>query len=195
MLAKLQANPIIYDMFKEISRLSKNSGHPYVENQIGWIRVELNHGGNYILVDEIQSDHTNVSRDHAPITLEKYNLGDYNLGDEDIGKLLLEYKKILKDFPNIAAQAASNFAKQNKFKTIYWHTYESGRALKNNNPPESIYSTIPKNNLFEISKDRPFGLDGVFFEKSAKTNQLLYKLARRLYIKYINCHHHKTALY
>lgn len=189
MLNKLSSN-MIYDLFDKINILSKKSMHPYAKNQIGWVRLELDPAGEYILVDEIQSDHSNAGY-RLKHDVSNYEIGKlrenlkykYKLDEEGLNRILAEYSAILKDFPNIAIQAVSKFAKKNGFKKIYWHTYESGKKLKNNEPPKSLYDKVPKENFFLPTQNKPFGLNGGFFEREAKRYYNLYKNARQLYLK------------
>jgi hypothetical protein len=189
MLNYLKVN-LIYDLFDKINILSKKSTHPYIHDQIGWIRLELDPGGEYILVDEIQSDHSNagykLKHDHNDYEIRKLRAGlkeKYKLDEEGLNKMLTEYSAILKDFPNIAIQAVSKFAKKNGFKKIFWHTYESGKKLKDNEPPKSLYDKTPKENFFLPTENQPFGLNGNFFEREAKRYYNIYKDARQLYLK------------
>jgi len=327
MLSKMNANPALYDLFDKVNTVSDKSTHPYVKDQIGWIRVELDPEGEYLLVDEIQSDHSNAAfqlkgaQEYSKVTtiknslIEKYHTNDlgvnqllinkdlqqdediqtlraiykrkyqrtdeeldliladkmvkkqledkldekypdiddpiavmknpqyhndedvmrlreiymrlgkmktgeeltqalekgqippdlelqssgeeidqirtglknqYGLDDAGLNNLLTVYSGILNDFPNIASQAVSRFAKRNNFKKIFWHTYESGMALKQNEPPKSLYDKTPKENFFTPSENKPFGLEGQFFEKEAKKATELYKTARKLYLKYLS---------
>lgn len=59
MLARLKAKPALYDLFDKINSISEKSAHPYVKDQIGWIRLELDPNNEYVLVEEIQCDHSN----------------------------------------------------------------------------------------------------------------------------------------
>lgn len=192
MLNKMNAEPAFYDLFGKINDLSRQSGHPYVKNQIGWARVELDPNKEYILVDEIQSDHSNavfkIQKNRYQEDIAKIRsalIKKYNLTDEGLNKLLDEYSDLLKDFPNIASQAVSKFAQANNFKKIYWHTYESGRKLKDNKPPKSLYTGVPKENFFTPSQDKPFGLEGEFLEREANKTYKMIKLASKLYLKYL----------
>ena len=322
MLIKLKSNRSLYDLFNSINEVSKQSTHPFVKDQIGWARLELNAGAGYLLVDEIQCDHSNASfelkqanskiwadinaittnladrflankddcislmfaegfdpdiqkegrdlyeryrsdnefigsgnedpgqpsyyslKDHFQ---KKHNLTDvatreltkvvpalhkrligsksnifpiikkereriktqysiddeklnsilltntpeeierlraalkskYSLDDESLNKLLEQYSNILKDFPNIAAQAITRFAAINQIKKIYWHTFEGGKKLKDNEPPRSLYDKVPKENFFHPTTDKPFGLNADFLEKEAKI-KLFFKQANKL---------------
>lgn len=192
MLNKLKSNPALYDLFDSINTISKKSTHPYVKDQIGWIRVEIDPNNEYLLVDEIQSDHSNAGyrlkhtqNDHEINKVRSALKHKYRLSDEDLNKLLEEYVSVLKDFPNIANQAVVKFANQNGIKRIFWHTYDSGMKLKDNSPPKSLYDKTPKENFFMPSPNKPFGLEGEFFEKEAQRADGLYKLARKLYVKWM----------
>lgn len=187
LLTKLKANPALYDLFDKVNTLSQNSNHPYAPDQIGWARIELDPKGGYLLVDEIQSDHMNAASTlkHSPDKYEirkiRTGLQDkYKLTEEQLDALLSEYITLLKDFPNIAIQAINIFARKNNFKKIFWHTFEGGKKLKNNEPPRSLYDKIPKENFFLPTQEKPFGLDADFLEKDAKKISRLYRYASLL---------------
>lgn len=188
---KFNSNPVLADLFKRINYLSEQSGHPMVEDQIGWARVEIDPNNEYLLVDEIQSDHSNGSHrlknDKGADDVKQVRVAlknTYKLDDESFDKVLQQYNDILKDFPNIATQAITKFAQQNKIKKIYWHTYESGKALKNNQPPRSLYDKTPRENFFAPTEEKPFGLQGDFFGKEAKRADRMMRLAKKLYLTY-----------
>jgi hypothetical protein len=191
MLTKLQAKPELYDLFGKVNALSDKSGHPYKQDQIGWVRLDLDQPNKQVLVDEVQSDHSNAlhrlkdpTGDHEAEKIRTALKGKYGLDDVELNKMLNEYSSIIKDFPNIASQAVANFAKSNGFGRIFWHTYESGKALRKNAPPKSLYETVPKENFFLPSQNRPFGLPGDFFEREAKRIQRMKKLAALFNLKY-----------
>lgn len=188
---KFNSNPVLADLFKRINYLSEQSGHPMVEDQIGWVRVEIDPNNEYLLVDEIQSDHSNGSYrlkndigSYDVIQVRDALKRKYKLDNESFDKVLQQYNDILKDFPNIAAQAITKFAQQNKIKKIYWHTYESGKALKTGNPPRSLYDKTPRENFFAPTEEKPFGLQGDFFGKEAKRVDRMMRLAKKLHLTY-----------
>ena len=181
-----------YDLFDSINNDSKQKSHPYVKDQIGWARLEIDPSNNFVLVDEIQSDHNNAAyklRSGNDVELKNIKIAlknKYSLDDTALQKLLSDYSAILKDFTNIATETVAKFARKNNIKKIYWHTFEGGKSLKNNVPPlppKSIYTTTPQEHFYEPSDDKPFGLDAEFFEREAQRAHSLVKLARRIYLK------------
>ena len=54
-------NTHLEKLFNNLNKTSKDSGHPFTENQLGWARLELHPKKDYILVDEIQCDHQNAA--------------------------------------------------------------------------------------------------------------------------------------
>ena len=77
----------------------------------------------------------------------------------------------------------SQFAKANGFERIFYHTYESGKSLKHNYPPASIYTDLPVKHFFAPTEETPFGLQGKFFIRNANKLislcNLFYKLASK----------------
>lgn len=183
---ELNSNFALKDLFNKINDLSRKSTHPVVDNQIGWVRVDMAPDMSYLLIDEIQSDHQNA------VSALRLNSGTdikeirtalknrYNLDDHSLNLLLDQYNLILKDFPNIAIEAASNFAKSKNISKIFYHTYEGGKALKENNPPKSLYTKLPLEHFFLQSLEKPFDLQQDFLEREANIIYKLFKEARML---------------
>jgi len=181
--------PVLY-LFNLINSFSSVS-HPYQPNQIGWARLEIDPDKEFILVDEIQSDHAStIHKIKTQNTQDVLEIKDrlkqtFKIGDEEVIAAADKLGSYLKDFPDIAIRTISSFARRNKFKKIYWHTYESGRALKKNTPPRSLYDRTPKEHHFLPSQERPFNLEGKFFEREAKATYKIVKLGRLLSLKYL----------
>ena len=95
----------------------------------------------------------------------------WHLSDEEFKAIVDKLKMIIKQFPDLIIKAISDFARANGFDRLYWHTYESGKKLKSNNPPRSLYTKVPKKNFFKPTDDKPFDLDGEFLERMARSQQ------------------------
>lgn len=177
MLEELGSMRGLLDVFNMVNAVSKRSGHPFVENQLGWVRMELNEVEKYILIDEVQSDHMNAShelRDGSRYSdIRQTLMNRYELGSEELDKLLVRYGEIVREFPDIAYEAVIKFARENGYEKLYNHTYESGKMLKNNNPPKSMYNKVPRRHYFNEGEGKPFGLDGRFMEREAGLVELL----------------------
>lgn len=184
--------PVQKKFFELVNIQSNQDDHPIVEDGIGWARLEPNQEEKYILVDEIQSDHSgkaykflNNDSDYFFTQIRNLLKSEFKISDEDLMSEIKNYAKLFEEFPSIAIQAISNYAKSNDYKKIYWHTYESGKKLKGNFPPVELYSKVPKEHSFVKSTEKPFNLEGLFFEREAKKQQLLFKAARKMGLKYI----------
>jgi hypothetical protein len=187
MLAKIQADGT-YELFDHINTASKNSGHPYVKDQIGWTRIELNPEEKYILVDEVQTDHMNAidrikTETYQGKSYAEHIMNKKNLTPEQFVVYLNTFKNHIRDFYDIAMDTISQFARANGYERIFYHTYESGKRLKHNNPPESIYTELPARHFFAPTEETPFGLEGSFLIRNAKNLinlcNLFYKLASK----------------
>jgi hypothetical protein len=193
-LDALNADEFYLLLFEKINQASKQSKHPHSSTQIGWARLELDRNKEFILVDEIQCDHMGAAFNILKGSDEEIcEVGDelkrrFNLSNDEFAAKIKKYVELTsqKDFPNIADKAIVQFARQNGFKKIYWHEYESGKKLKaGSDPPMSLYTDIPRQNGYVLTDEKPFGLDGKFLVKEAKMNiSKLVKLARSLYMKY-----------
>jgi hypothetical protein len=192
-ISNLEQDYFYSELFDKINKLSKDNNHPHCADQMGWARLELDPNKEFILVDEVQSDHDSFYRELSKNALPDYWIKNplkerFNLSDEQFMEKIKKYPQIInqKDFPNIADKAIVQFARQNGFQKIYWHEYESGKRIKDNNPPRSLYTDIPRENGYVLTDEKPFGLDGKFFVKEARMNiSKLVKLARSLYMKHV----------
>ena len=191
--SKLKSNPALDQLFKFVNQSSGASGHPMVLDQMGWARLELDPDKEYILVDEIQSDHSgavNLIRigQRGGEYIGPHFMRQYHLTEEQFQSMVDEYENLMKEFPNIATEAIGKFARSNGYKKIYWHTHESGIKYKDpaeGVPPKSLYDKLPKSHFFKETDEKPFSLDANFFVREAKGIHQLVKTARMLYLKYI----------
>lgn len=188
-----EMSPLQKDLFESINMQSHQDTHPIVKNGIGWARLELNKDDKYILVDEIQSDHSGRAYklltnngDYINRNIKNHLISKYKISEQDFENEIKDYAELFKDFPDIAVQAITNYARANGYKKLYWHTYESGKKLKNNSPPVELYSKVPKEHSFRKSNEKPFNLEGLFFEREAKKIYLLFKTAKKILLKYRN---------
>lgn len=184
--------PVQKKFFELVNIQSNKDTHPIVQDGIGWARLEPNQEEKYILVDEIQSDHSgkaykflNHNSDYFFTQTRNLLKSQFKISNEDLVSEIKNYAKLFEEFPSIAIQAISNYAKSNDYKKIYWHTYESGKKLKGNFPPVELYSKVPKEHSFIKSTEKPFDLEGLFFEREAKKQYLLFKVATKMALKYI----------
>lgn len=183
MIKYMQDNNL-YDLFENINETSKESGHPFAENQLGWARLELNPEDHYILVDEIQCDHQNAidrinQEEHQGKKYSEYIKEKYNLTDEQWIEMVNKFKQVISVFPDVIMNAISEFARSSNYRTIYYHTYESGMKLKGNNPPKSLYTQVPKRHWFKATDNQPFDLNGKFLAREARLmilNRMISKI-------------------
>lgn len=197
MMAKINADPIKADILDWINLAAKKSSHPVVTEQIGWARVDLDPEGQYILVDEIQTDHENgcwqlrnwiknpnIELKEGLREIRDRLISKHDIDDQALDKKLVEFMEMIKEFPSVAATGVRDFAIANGFKKLFWHTYESGKALKGNAPPKSLYDDVPKENHYMPSSEKPFGLNGKFFEREAERSVEMHKLARKIFLRH-----------
>lgn len=159
-----------YGLFKKIVESYRSGSHPYAQNQIGWIRLDVSPDKEYLLVDEVQSD--------VMGSLHKGRQTLPGSTPEEMKAMTEALEEIVKDFPDVATEVVTEFAQKNGIKKIYWHTYEGGKALKGNQPPKSLYEKVPKDNYFEVTEDRPFKLPASFWSREASRAALLRIAAR-----------------
>lgn len=178
-------NNKLYDLFHKINETSKQSNHPSINDQLGWARLELNPDEKYILVDEIQCDHQNAvdrifHEEYQGKKYSEYLRAKYELSEEEFFKLIAKFKKAISIFPEIITNAISEFAKAYDYKKIFWHTYESGKKLKNSgDAPKSLYTQVPKKHWFKPTEETPFGLKGEFLSREAR-KLILNRIVKKL---------------
>lgn len=166
-------------IFSVQNNTSKEIGHPSMENQIGWVRLELHPDEKYFLVDEIQSDQSkNISKSKERIKKEPSSIQGicqkYNVTEEQILQTFKEIENLVFDFPDIAMKTIFEFANQNGYQKVYYHSYDGMLLLKENNPPKSLYTETPKKHFFAPSQDSPFNLPGSFYSREAYYKALLF---------------------
>ncbi len=188
LLNTLKENTSLYDLFDNVNNVSNKSTHPYSKDQVGWARLELDPNKEFILIDEIQCDHQNAAfklkqaSEHSDLGKVRALLKNkYKLDDDQFNLMLDKYSSLMKNFPDIATVAITNFAKKNGYKKLFWHEYESGKKLKGNAPPKSLYEKIPKEQFFSPTNEKPFGLDGQFFSREASKKLII--IARKIELK------------
>ena len=172
-----------YLLFEKVNKTSLQSGHPHIDDQLGWVRLDLNDAEKYILVDEIQTDHMNAidrikKEEYMGKTYAEHIRQQLNLTEPQFEEYLNKYKNHIRDFPDIAMETITNFAKENGYKKIFYHTYESGKKLKQNAPPASLYTQLPARHYFTETEETPFNLEGKFFSRQASK---LYDLCNKFY--------------
>ena len=187
----------LWDLFRAVNLDAMNHGsyHPSAETALGFARLEIDPEGEFVLIDELQSDHEScaitikklledVEREWPGIRKESRGRIDNIVNTSGIasGDLAIEAAKLgkhLKHFENIVAHAVSVFAKHNGFSKLYWHTYHGGMKLKpGSSPPRRVYEDAPEANNFTMTPNKPFDLPAEFWNRAAAlTARVAHRIA------------------
>lgn len=209
-LSIIDKNPYYQNLF-QFSQLANNSrGHPWSNNSLGWVRLEINNIEKYILVDEIQTDYPaycskvinsikDQSKNNSSLVDELfktyYNENSPESSPEPAKKYILSqiksFQKLFDKFPNIALSAIEKFAKANNFNKIYYPTFgtlielrghkEDDGTLSKKLPSKKIYEDLPKKYFYEDKGNYPFNFKNLkFYEKKASINKILDLFYKRI---------------
>ena len=152
--------------------LFKTFGHPVATKKmrltLAWARIDLDLETGEVLIEEIQTDWirevdrmVNQFKDSyqkkereriKDCWLSTYaNTSLYNL--KAYQAYLAIYKKT---WAEAMMSATFDFCvNELGIRTIYFHTYESGKTLKDCDPPKSLYAKLPKKFGFVKTKEAP----------------------------------------
>ncbi|MEM1261325.1 MAG: hypothetical protein AAGH76_02935 [Pseudomonadota bacterium] len=145
-------------------------GHPVLRsrhNTLAWARLDIDLDKREALIEEIQSDWLRIANWYRPDT-SKRDTDDYYWHDSanpvDVMRYYTEElsKYVLWDEAMLAA-AIWFLRHELGVTTIYFHTYDSGAALKRTEgikPPRSIYSRLPRRFCFQPTDQRPSFMRG-----------------------------------
>ncbi len=146
----------------------KDSGHPVMEKgqrafyrqTLGWARLDIDFTTGEALIEEIQNDWL---RDVATVQ----SMCARTHGDTNVSKAVTAYtafvqQRLSKIWDEALLSAALWFLKEELGITSVWyHTFDTGNHLKNikqDFPPRSIYSRLPKKFCFTKTFDQPIFL-------------------------------------
>lgn len=210
-LSIIESNSYYKILFKFSQLLNNTRGHPWSNDSLGWVRLEINRFKKYIFVDEIQTDYPIYSSkliNSIKENSEKHkfvfnelirifqNENPNESSDEEIKKHIIfqikSFQKLFDKFPKIALSAIEKFAKANNFIKIYYPTLGTLielRGHKNDDgtpskklPSKEIYEDLPKKYFYENKGNYPFAFDDLeFYEKNASINKI-----SNLFLKRIN---------
>ncbi|OZG74525.1 hypothetical protein BTA51_05865 [Hahella sp. CCB-MM4] len=141
--------------------------HRGKRNTLAWARIDLDFNEGVALIEEIQTDWIREARDAFKDATEarKAKKNTFKLwSDElDVGRMCTYYERVLTSHTEQWAEAmltaAVSFIRDELgFKTIFYHSYETGKSLKHigrRGPPRSLYTELPKKFCFEETDQGP----------------------------------------
>jgi len=165
-------------------------GHPvlregerrYFRYTLAWVRMDVDFDENEVLIEEVQNDWLRHARWYQK-RLEwclKYrkNIYESMTVNGKVKAAIYYAKEILAPYYRIwdeaALTAAIQFATDELgIRNIYYHTFETGNALKgidHRHPPRSLYTNLPRRFCFEQTHEVP-----VMLQKSRAVKRKLKK--------------------
>src|ERR1019366_3893570 len=204
MLSQLKSYPLqpspsgnnqpLYNLFSSINDVSNQSTHPFVKDQIGWARLELSPDDEYLLVDEIQCDHSNASFElkqanskiWADINAVTTDLASRFLADKDDCISLMfadgfdpaiqkEGREIYESYQrdNEASAPSAFYALKDQFQQKHNLTDVAARELTNVAPRLHKIFIGSKSNIFAIIKTERERLKAKYSVDDEKLNSIL----------------------
>ncbi|MCV6637991.1 hypothetical protein [Candidatus Albibeggiatoa sp. nov. NOAA] len=140
---------------------------------LAWARIDLDFDSDEALIEEIQSDWIKeVISTFQRMKLHKDEEDKYyECGlDAEPAEVITYFNTVLKPYINVWEEAmltaAIEFIRNELgIHNIYYHTYETGCALKHCEPPRSLYTTIPRKFCFQETDEMPSFLNGLRYVK------------------------------
>ncbi|WP_353570186.1 hypothetical protein [Candidatus Albibeggiatoa sp. nov. BB20] len=140
---------------------------------LAWARIDLDFDSDEALIEEIQSDWikqvASTFRRMASHKDEADAYYEYGLDaepEEVIAYVNTVLKPYIKVWEEAMLMATIEFIRNELgIHNIYYHSYETGCALKHCSPPRSLYSTIPRKFCFQETEQMPHFLQNLRYVK------------------------------
>ncbi|KPJ89168.1 MAG: hypothetical protein AMJ53_16015 [Gammaproteobacteria bacterium SG8_11] len=163
-----------------------NTGHPvlvkgerpYFRQTLAWARIDLDFARGEALIEEVQSDWVKWARYdylHAKRKVSCHTKTNCRCSQMDWYKAVVQYyESVLQPYNDLWAEAmlaaTVNFiVDELGLRRIYYHTHETGKAVKRCNPPRSLYAELPRKFCFKKTSEVPvFLMEDRFFLKKYK---------------------------
>ncbi len=141
--------------------------HAGRRNTLGWARIDLCFDEGVALIEEIQTDWLREAKEAFSDALQakKSKQGSFRVWgcEVDTNGMLYYYRKVLMPYLKVWSEAmltaTLNFIRDELgFGTIFYHQYETGKALKHiegSGPPKSLYTDLPKKFCFRTTEKGP----------------------------------------
>jgi hypothetical protein len=140
---------------------------------LAWARIDLDFAADEALIEEIQSDWIKqVTNTFHRMTSHKdeddayYEYGLDAEPEEVITYVNTVLKPYIKIWEEAMLTATIEFIRNELgIHNIYYHSYETGCALKHCEPPRSLYTTIPRKFCFQETEQMPHFLQDLSYVK------------------------------
>ncbi len=157
----------------------KKGERSYFRQTLAWARIDLEFRCGEALIEEIQSDWVKRARRdylHAKRKVSCHIKNNCRCPYMEWYKAVVQYyEAVLQPYNDLWAEAmlaaAVNFiVDELGLRRIYYHTQETGKAVKRCNPPRSLYTELPRKFCFQRTGEVPMFLteDRFFLKKYKK---------------------------
>lgn len=163
--------------------------HPVAENNkltMAWARIDIDWETGEALIEEIQNDWLrnvkDIKKTLARMVERKHKNIDRHYLFQSTGSSMESFQqysdKVIAPYQKIWQEAMLSASihfirKELGLKTIYYHTHEGGKLLKNCTPPRSVYYNLPRKFGFKPTTIGPrFIRNCHYLKKKLKTNSI-----------------------
>ncbi len=141
--------------------------HRGKRNTMAWARIDLNFNEGVALIEEIQTDWLREAKDafKDALVARKASKRTFSLWRDEleVSAMCRYYESVLSRHTDFWAEAmltaAIGFIRDELgFSTIFYHDYETGKALKHigrRGPPRSLYTDLPRKFCFQETDSGP----------------------------------------
>jgi len=146
----------------------------FFRETLAWARIDLDFDTNEALIEEIQSDWIREARDVLKAILREgeesaKHQGHFAYLGTDLPHLRQYIDDVLKPYEAVWAEAmlwatVQFIWDELGISTVYYHSYDTGCAVKHCEPPRSLYTALPRKFCFQksvmpprfLAKEKPF---------------------------------------
>ncbi|MEM7018696.1 MAG: hypothetical protein AAF512_15310 [Pseudomonadota bacterium] len=151
-------------------------GQDRFRETLAWARIDLDFEADEALIEEIQSDWVREAQDMLD-QLEKESWGADDLemygayGSIDnvrryLTEVLEPYRQLWEEA--MMSAAIKVIVEELGIRTIFYHSYETGAAIKMCNPPRRLYTKLPRKFGFEKTETWPSFLKPKVYRKALR---------------------------
>lgn len=153
----------------------KKGERNYFRETLAWARIDVDFAYGEALIEEIQSDWVRRARrsyKYAKRKVDCHNSSNGKCSGMDWYKAVVHYyEKVFQPYADLWAEAMlaatiEFIVNELGIHRIYFHSYETGKAVKRCRPPRSLYTEVPRKFCFQNINEAPvFLAEDRFFRK------------------------------
>jgi len=153
----------------------KTGERTYFRETLAWARIDLDFGYGEALIEEIQSDWVRRARRsyiYAKRKVDCHKKSNCKCTDIDWYQAVVHYyEKVFHPYTDLWSEAmlaatVEFIVDELGLRRIYFHSFETGKAVKRCSPPRSLYTDMPRKFCFQNTDVAPaFLAEDRFFRK------------------------------